>query len=65
MEQSRDPFQVCIMCVCACVCVCVCVRVVFQILTSGLTVPTIEAEFDEFYKADGCLTCCSILLQSP
>ncbi|KAK7493226.1 hypothetical protein BaRGS_00015563 [Batillaria attramentaria] len=37
----------------------------FRKLTEALTVPCLEVEFDEFYKADGCLSCCSVLLQTP
>ncbi|XP_076472142.1 N(G),N(G)-dimethylarginine dimethylaminohydrolase 1-like [Babylonia areolata] len=37
----------------------------FKKITSCLTVPWVEVTFDELYKADGCLTCCSILVQAP
>lgn len=37
----------------------------FRKLTEAVTVPVTEVEFDEFYKVDGCLTCCSILLRAP
>ncbi|KAK7109003.1 N(G),N(G)-dimethylarginine dimethylaminohydrolase 1-like [Littorina saxatilis] len=37
----------------------------FKVLTTELQIPTIPVEFGEFYKADGCLSCCSLLLQVP
>ncbi|PVD30030.1 hypothetical protein C0Q70_09291 [Pomacea canaliculata] len=36
----------------------------FKKLTEALSVPWIEVPFSEFYKADGCLSCCSLLIQA-
>lgn len=37
----------------------------YKSLAQGLSVPVIAVQFDEFYKADGCLTCCCLLLTVP